>query len=161
MPAPRIITARRLGLAFADLFGELGPEFFATGDNSAGARARNAREGVALVRAFHAAHEAKGWGGIGYHCVIPDDGALICARPTLLKGKHRCTTRTMRAAAWCANRVWDCYGIPPRKGILLHAPAWYASSAADIPRIWRCRSSPAMTTAAIPGGAPRERASSP
>jgi N-acetylmuramoyl-L-alanine amidase len=88
MPAPRIITARRLGLAFANLFGELGPEFFVTGHYSAGARARNAREGVALVRAFHAAHKAKGWGGIGYHYVIPDDGSLICARPTRLKGTH-------------------------------------------------------------------------
>jgi len=54
MPAPRIITARRLGLAFANLFGELGPEFFVTGHYSAGARAKNAREGVALVRGLPA-----------------------------------------------------------------------------------------------------------
>jgi hypothetical protein len=88
MDAPRIITARRLGLAFADLFGELGSEFFVTGHYSAGARANDLRDGVALVRSFHAEHKAKGWGGIGYHYVIPDDGALICARPTLLKGTH-------------------------------------------------------------------------
>jgi N-acetylmuramoyl-L-alanine amidase len=88
MAAPRIITARRLGLGFANLFGELGPELFVTGHYSAGARAKNAREGVALVRSFHAGHKAKGWGGIGYHYVIPDDGSLICARPTRLKGTH-------------------------------------------------------------------------
>jgi hypothetical protein len=29
------------------------------------------------------------------------------------------TEKQMRAAAWCANRVWDSYGIPPRNGILL------------------------------------------
>jgi N-acetylmuramoyl-L-alanine amidase len=85
---PRMITARRLELAFANLFGELGPEFFVTGHYSAGQRAMNAAEGVARVRAFHADHKAKGWGGIGYHYVIPDDGALICARPTRLKGAH-------------------------------------------------------------------------
>lgn len=88
MAKPRIITARRLGLRFANLFGNLGPEFFVTGHYSAGRRAKNAREGVERVRAFHADHKAKGWGGIGYHYVIPDDGTLICARPTLLKGTH-------------------------------------------------------------------------
>ncbi len=28
------------------------------------------------------------------------------------------TEKQMRAAAWCANRVWDAYGIPPRRAIL-------------------------------------------
>jgi hypothetical protein len=88
MAAPRIITARKLGLTFANLFGELGPELHVTGHYSAGARAKNAREGVARARSFHAAHKAKGWGGIAYHYLIADDGTLICVRPTLLKGAH-------------------------------------------------------------------------
>jgi hypothetical protein len=29
------------------------------------------------------------------------------------------TEKQMRAAAWCANRVWDAYGIPPRQAVLL------------------------------------------
>jgi N-acetylmuramoyl-L-alanine amidase len=29
------------------------------------------------------------------------------------------TEQQMRAAAWCANRVWDGFGIPPRKGRFL------------------------------------------
>jgi N-acetylmuramoyl-L-alanine amidase len=29
------------------------------------------------------------------------------------------TEQQMRAAAWCANRVWDAFGVPPRKGHLL------------------------------------------
>jgi hypothetical protein len=61
---PRIITARTLGLAFQNLFGQLGPEDNVTGHHSAGARARNWREGVARVKQFHADHKAKGWGGI-------------------------------------------------------------------------------------------------
>jgi hypothetical protein len=85
---PRIITARRLGLRFADLFGDLGPEFHVTGHYSAGPRAKDASEGVARVRTFHEEHRQKGWGGIAYHYVIPDDGTLICARPTRLKGAH-------------------------------------------------------------------------
>lgn len=86
--APRIITARTLGLSFANLFGELGPERFVTGHYSATPRARNAREGAQRARSFHAAHRNKGWGGVGYHYLIADDGTLICLRPTLLKGAH-------------------------------------------------------------------------
>lgn len=88
MAPPRIITARSLGLAFANLFGELGPEFFVTGHYSAGPRAKNATEGVARAKSFHADHKTRGWGGIGYHYLIPDDGTLICCRPTRLKGAH-------------------------------------------------------------------------
>jgi N-acetylmuramoyl-L-alanine amidase len=29
------------------------------------------------------------------------------------------TEQQMRAAAWCANRVWDSFGVPPRRGRLL------------------------------------------
>ena len=85
---PRIVTARSIGLAFQNLFGQLGPEKNVTGHHSAGGRARNWQEGIALAKQFHADHKAKGWGGIGYHFVIADDGALICARPTILKGAH-------------------------------------------------------------------------
>ncbi|HEV3479580.1 MAG TPA: peptidoglycan recognition family protein [Gaiellaceae bacterium] len=88
MAAPRIITARSVGLAFQNLFGQLGPEENVTGHHSAGARAANWREGIERVKQFHADHKAKGWGGIGYHFVIVDDGTLICARPTILKGAH-------------------------------------------------------------------------
>jgi N-acetylmuramoyl-L-alanine amidase-like protein len=85
---PRIITSRRLGLRFANLFGELGPELHVTGHYSAGPRARSAKEGVARARSFHEQHLKQGWGGCAYHYIIPDDGALICMRPTLLKGAH-------------------------------------------------------------------------
>ena len=86
--APKIITARTLGLHFANLFGQLGPELFVTGHYSAGARAHNAREGADRARSFHREHAAKGWGGVGYHYLISDDGTLFCLRPTILKGAH-------------------------------------------------------------------------
>jgi hypothetical protein len=86
--APRIITARSIGLAFQNLFGELGPEEAVTGHYSAGARAKTWRDGVERAKSFHAFHKGKGWGGVAYHFIIADDGALICARPTILKGAH-------------------------------------------------------------------------
>jgi hypothetical protein len=86
--APRIITARSIGLSFQNLFGTLGPELNVTGHYSATPRAKNVKAGIDATKSFHRDHMNRGWGGIGYHYVIPDDGVLICARPTLLKGAH-------------------------------------------------------------------------
>lgn len=85
---PRIITARKLGLTFVNRFGSLGPELNVTGHYSATRRARDWREGVSRAREFHRFHKTKNWGGIAYHFLIADDGSLICARPTILKGTH-------------------------------------------------------------------------
>ncbi len=87
--SPRIITARKLGLTFANLFGQLGPEKFVTGHYSAGPRAADWRAGVERAKEFHRFHrDTRGWGGLAYHFMIADDGALICGRPTMLKGAH-------------------------------------------------------------------------
>lgn len=88
VPPPRLITARKLGLTFVNRFGNLGPELDVTGHYSATPRARDWQEGASRARAFHRYHRSKNWGGIAYHFVIPDDGTLICARPTILKGAH-------------------------------------------------------------------------
>jgi hypothetical protein len=107
---PRIITARSIGLAFQNLFGQLGPERFVTGHYSAGSRARSWREGVARARSFHADHRdnpEKRWGGIGYHYVIADDGALICARPTILKGAHTGGANTSNIGVNCPGTTGD------------------------------------------------------
>ena len=88
MAKPQLITANELGLAFANLFGSLGPEFHVTGHYSAGARAKNPSQAKALTKSFHTDHKNKGWGGIAYHYLIADDGTLVGARPTILKGAH-------------------------------------------------------------------------
>jgi N-acetylmuramoyl-L-alanine amidase len=106
-PPPRIITARSIGLAFANVWGQLGPEQFVTGHYSAGGRARDWREAIAKARSFHADHKRKGWGGIGYHYVIADDGALICARPTLLKGTHVGAANTNNIGVNCPGTTGD------------------------------------------------------
>jgi N-acetylmuramoyl-L-alanine amidase-like protein len=104
---PRIITARSMGLAFQNLFGQLGPENNVTGHHSAGARARNRQEGIARAKQFHVDHKAKGWGGIGYHFVIADDGTLICARPTILKGAHVGGHNTENLGVNCPGTTGD------------------------------------------------------
>ena len=88
MPGPRIITARSIGLEFRSNRSTMGPEKEVTGHYSGTPRAADWRAGIQAVLSFHRDHLGRGWAGIGYHFVIPDDGAIICCRPVLYTGAH-------------------------------------------------------------------------
>jgi len=88
MASPRIITARSIGLTFRSNKSPMGSEREVTGHYSATPRARDWRAGIQAARSFHRHHQGKGWAGIGYHYLIPDDGAIICCRPVLYQGAH-------------------------------------------------------------------------
>lgn len=88
MRRPKIVTARQMGLQFANLFGQLGPERKVTGHHTAGPPDRSDAHAIQLCRSYHAAHRAKGWGGIGYSYCITRRGTILCLRPTILKGAH-------------------------------------------------------------------------
>ncbi len=88
MPGPRIITARSIGLEFRSNRTPMGPEKEVTGHYSGTPRAADWEAGVEAALSFHRHHLGKGWAGIGYHFVIPDDGAIICCRPVLYTGAH-------------------------------------------------------------------------
>ena len=103
--APRIITAREMGLSFRMLYGELGREEHVTGHYTAGARASDAEEGVERLRAIHRDHDK--WGGTGYHFCIVDNGTLLCARPTLLKGAHTAYHNTGNIGVVCPGSTGD------------------------------------------------------
>lgn len=85
---PRFITAREIGLRFDNRFGQLGPELYVTGHHTAGPKDRSLTDAIRLCKQYHAAHRAKGWGGIGYHFCIARGGQIIGLRPTTLKGCH-------------------------------------------------------------------------
>jgi hypothetical protein len=61
-----------------------------SGDASAsGARASDWVAGVRKAKAYHHDHQViRGWAGIGYHYLIPDDGSIICCRSTFHTGAH-------------------------------------------------------------------------
>jgi hypothetical protein len=88
MAAPRIITARSINLQFRSNHSTMGPEHEVTGHYSGEARAADWQAGIAAARGYHEYHLGKGWAGIGYHYVIPDDGAIICCRPVNWSGAH-------------------------------------------------------------------------
>jgi hypothetical protein len=85
---PKVVSARSLGLGFQNLFGPLGAERHVTVHHTAGPVDRDWNHAVSLIRSYHRAHAAKGWGGIGYHFCILRSGTIIGLRPTTLKGAH-------------------------------------------------------------------------
>jgi N-acetylmuramoyl-L-alanine amidase len=86
---PRIVTARSMELHFrANQLAPMGPERSVVGHYSAGARAPDVTAGIEQALSFHRDHLARGWAGIGYHYLIPDDGTIICCRSTLYTGAH-------------------------------------------------------------------------
>lgn len=85
---PIIYTARRTGMTFQNLFGQLGPEHHVTGHYTAGPLDRSDKHAIELVRSYHQAHKNKGWGGLGYHFCITRKGNIILGRPLMLKGAH-------------------------------------------------------------------------
>lgn len=86
---PRLVTARSIGLKFKTNMTGMGPENSTVGHYSAGRRAKNLKEGIALAKIFHADHQVRlGAAGIGYHFLIPDDGSIVCCRSTFFNGAH-------------------------------------------------------------------------
>src|SRR4051812_38843742 len=105
--SPHIITARSLGLAFQNLFGELGPEEFVTAHYTSRHPQVGSRELVPFVRQAHREHKAKGWGGCGHHLYIAADGTIVGARPTLLEGAHLGGHNTKNLSVVCSGTLGD------------------------------------------------------
>lgn len=82
---PKVID---LDLSVANLFGPLGAYVETVGHYTGGPRDTSDSHGAALLRSYHHAHAAKGWGGIGYHYAILRSGTILLLRPTALKGCH-------------------------------------------------------------------------
>jgi hypothetical protein len=105
--APKIVTARQIGLSFTKLFGELGPELYLTGHHTGGPKDTSLAHAIELDRRYHGEHAAKGWGGIGYHFNITRKGVIVCLRPTLLKGTHVGLHNSNNVGVMCHGTTGD------------------------------------------------------
>ena len=121
---PRIITAAQIGLTFQWVFGERGRIYRRTGHYTAGPRARNAAEGIAIVRGLHRQHAGQGWGGGSYDAVICDDGTLILVNPPRRKSAHVAGENTGNASINCPGTTGD---RPTRQQIATYQ--WYVANA--------------------------------
>jgi N-acetylmuramoyl-L-alanine amidase len=102
--APRIVRAR---LNFENVFGALGPVRYVTGHYTAGPRDRSLDHALDLFAAYHGEHRAKGWGGIGYHLGLTQDGVIVLLRPVRLKGAHVGGWNTGNVGVVCHGTTGD------------------------------------------------------
>lgn len=56
--------------------------------HSAGPRATSKARAMMLNSQYDTMHLREGWGGIGYHFTIDDQGRVYCCRPLTAKGAH-------------------------------------------------------------------------
>ena len=82
---PTMITAAQLGLRFQNVFGLKGVVDKLAGHYTAGHRAANRAALAAEMKADHAFHLSKGWGGLSYEIMVADDGTLGLGNPTWRK----------------------------------------------------------------------------
>lgn len=88
--APTIYSRAEAGLqsANSDSFGPLGEISAVTIHHSAGPRATSKARCQQLNRAYQLQHINQGWGDIGYHFCMDDDGRFYKLRPVKFKGAH-------------------------------------------------------------------------
>lgn len=131
---PRIITSAQMGLSFSWVFGSKGTPTRTTGHYSAGGRARNAEEGKAALRQFHALHASKGWGGCSYDAIVADDGTLLLANPIGRKGAHVAGLNTGNVGVNCPGTTGDRMTAAQERTI-----RWYIANAhtSKVPKAYR------------------------
>lgn len=68
--------------------GPMGPVEALTIHHSAGPRATSKARAIELNAQYDEMHRREGWGGIGYHFMMDDQGRLYTCRPVNEKGAH-------------------------------------------------------------------------
>lgn len=88
--APTIYDRSESGLVSANSysFGPIGDVYAVTIHHSAGPRAYNKARAQQLNRAYQQQHINQGWGDIGYHACMDDQGRFYLLRPVDAKGAH-------------------------------------------------------------------------
>jgi hypothetical protein len=104
---PRIITSAQLGLRFQYVWGTKGNVFRGAGHYTAGKRASNAAELAAEMRADHAFHMGKGWGGLSYEAMVADDGTIGLGNPIDRKSAAVAATNTGMVSICCPGTTGD------------------------------------------------------
>lgn len=104
---PVVISAAQQGIVPSPVFGGLGTITYVTGHHTAGPIDRSREDAIRLNRAYHDAHAANGWGGIGYHYNLARDGTILCLRPIAQKGAHVGGHNTGNVGITCHGTVGD------------------------------------------------------
>lgn len=137
---PRFVTASGLGLTFQDVFGAKGAVVHGTGHYTAGARAKGPADLAREMRADHAFHKGKGWGGLSYEVMIADDGTIGFGNPVFRKSAAVALHNTGMVNICCPGTTGDTLTQAQETSIMWLRENWHRSvvpSAHRLPRPMR------------------------
>lgn len=131
---PRIITSAQLGLQFAYVFGAKGTVTRGAWHYTAGGRSSNAADLAAEMRADHAYHQSKGWGGGSYEAMIADDGTIGLLNPVDRKSAGVAGHNTGLVNICCPGTSGDRLTSAQRSSVRWLKANWHTTR---IPKAYR------------------------
>jgi hypothetical protein len=134
---PKFVTAASLGLTFQNVFGGKGTVFRGAGHYTAGARCAGAEALKREMRADHAFHKGKGWGGLSYEVMIADDGTIGFGNPMSRKAAAVASNNTGMVGICCPGTTGDRLTVKQEASIRWLRANWHKSvvpSAHRLPR---------------------------
>lgn len=121
---PRIVVPR---LSFQNVFGSKGDVYRGAGHYTAGRRAKNKRELVAEMKADHAYHMSKGWGGLSYEAMIADDGTIGLGNPMWRKAAAVALNNTGMVGVCCPGTTGDRMTAAQRRSAKWLLEHWHTT----------------------------------
>lgn len=140
---PKIITSRQLGLTFQNVFGAKGTPTRGTGHYTAGHRSAGPVALAAEMRADHAFHKSKGWGGLSYEVMIADDGTIGFGNPISRKSAAVASTNSNMVNICCPGTTGDRITNGQERSIRWLRANWHTSA---VPSAYRLPASMAGLT---------------
>jgi hypothetical protein len=124
---PKFVTAASLGLTFQNVFGSKGTVIHGTGHYTAGSRVKDAAALKREMRADHAFHKGKGWGGLSYEVMIADDGTIGFGNPMSRKSAAVALHNTGMVNICCPGTTGDDLSRGQQESIRWLRANWHKS----------------------------------
>ena len=131
---PRIITSAQLGLQFSYVFGGKGTVTRGAWHYTAGARRADAAALAAEMRADHAFHNSKGWGGGSYEAMIADDGTIGFLNPVDRKSAGVAGHNTGLVNICCPGTTGDRLTAAQKRSVRWLKANWHTTK---VPKAYR------------------------
>jgi hypothetical protein len=133
---PPIITSAQLGLSFQYVWGGKGTHAKLAGHYTAGHRSANATQLAAEMRADHAFHRSKGWGGLSYEAMIADDGTIGFGNPTDRLSAAVASTNTGMLNICCPGTTGDRMTEAQKRSLRWLLDNWHTTK---VPKAYRAQ----------------------
>lgn len=135
--APRLITARDLGLTFRMPDGFKGAVTRGAGHYSAGERADTDAELIALVRSWHRHHQSIGGSGVAYEAIVGDHGTIAFGNPMTIKSRAVALNNTGTVSICCPGGEGDRMAPAAKASVRWLLDNWHTAAVPEPHRLPR------------------------